>query len=65
MVDYATRECVCMEVDFSLPAHRVVQTLERLITWRGKPKSFRFDNGLEFVIHKAWAAAQGIELKYI
>ena len=61
VVDDAPRECICMEVDLSFPAHRVVQALERLITWRGKPKSFRFDNGPEFVSHKVqtWAAAQG------
>ena len=67
VVDDATRECVCMEVAFSFPARRVVQALERLIAWRGKPKSIRFDNGPEFVSRevRAWAAAHGIELKYI
>ena len=63
----ATRECVCMEVAFSFPAHRVMQALERSIAWCGKPKSLRFDNGPEFVSRdvQAWAVARGIELKYV
>ena len=66
VVDDAMRECVCIEVAFSFPARRVVQALERLVAWRGKPKSIRFDNGTEFVRREVreWASARGIELKY-
>ena len=31
---------VNIEVDHSLPAQRVIQSLEQLIEWRGKPKPF-------------------------
>ena len=67
VVDNSTRECVCMEIALFFPACRVVQALERLIAWRGKAKALRFDNGPEFLSREvqAWAAARGIELKYI
>ena len=31
LIDDHTRECVCMEIDFSLPALRVPRTLDWLI----------------------------------
>src|SRR5690554_6953427 len=38
MDDY-NREALAIEPDFSLPAERVIQTLEEVIFWRGKPRS--------------------------
>ena len=38
-----------IEVDFSLPAERVVRALNRIIEWRGAPKAIRVDNGPEYV----------------
>ena len=46
VIDDYNREGLGIEVDFSLPSPRVIRTLERIIEWRGKPKSIRCDNGL-------------------
>ena len=60
---------LCIEVDHSLPAQRVIKSLEQLIEceWRGKPKAIRCDNGPEYISHalREWAQATGIELMYI
>lgn len=67
VVDDYNRECLGIEVDHSLPAQRVIQSLERLIEWRGKPKALRCDNGPEYISQalRDWAQASGIELMYI
>jgi putative transposase len=41
VIDDYNRECLSIEVDHSLPVQRVIQSLERLIGWRGKPKAIR------------------------
>jgi putative transposase len=54
-------------VDFSLPAERVIRSLNRIIEWRGKPLAIRVDNGPEYVSGKliAWAEKQGIAPNHI
>ena len=47
VIDDYNREGLAMEVDFSLPAGRVVRTLNGIIRWRGKPAMLRCDNGRE------------------
>ena len=37
VLDDFNREGLCIEVDFSLPAERVVRSLNQIIEWRGKP----------------------------
>jgi putative transposase len=39
VLDDFNREGLCIEVDFSLPAERVVRSLNQIIEWRGPPKS--------------------------
>ena len=39
------REALSITVDTSLPAHRVIRELEKLVEWRGKPEKIRSDNG--------------------
>jgi len=39
-------------VDFSLPAERVVRSLNRIIEWRGKPLIIRVDNCPEYISGK-------------
>lgn len=67
VIDDYNREGLAMEVDFSLPAERVVRTLNGIIRWRGKPAMLRCDNGPEYVSTtlKRWAKQQGITLQYI
>ncbi len=67
VLDDFNREGLCIEVDFSLPAERVVRSLNQIIEWRGKPSTIRVDNGPEYVSGKlmAWAEKQGVLLQYI
>jgi putative transposase len=44
--DDFNREGLGIEVDFSLPAERVIRSLNRIIEWRGKPETIRVDNVL-------------------
>lgn len=48
VVDVFTREGLAIEVDFSLPAQRVIRVLDRLIHERGAPEVIVSDNGPEF-----------------
>ena len=49
ILDDFNREGLGIEIDFSLPAERVVRALNRIIEWRGKPLAIRVDNGPEYV----------------
>jgi putative transposase len=48
MLDDYNRELLDMEIDFSLPASRVMQVLTRLVECSGRPAQLRTDNGPEF-----------------
>ena len=67
VLDDFNREGLGIEVDFSLPAERVVRSLDHIIEWRGKPKIIRVDNGPENDSGKlmAWAEKRGVRLEYI
>lgn len=67
VLDDFNREGLGIEVDFSLPAERVVRVLNQIIEWRGPPLAIRVDNGPEYVSGTliAWAEKQGIALTYI
>ncbi len=67
VLDDFNREGLGIEVDISLPALRVIRTLERIIEWRGQPLSIRVDNGPENVSAalQVWASRRGIGLEYI
>ena len=67
VIDCHSRFCPAIEVDFSLPAERVVATLNRLALTRGLPKAIVLDNGSEFTgrVFTGWAKKHGVELKFI
>jgi putative transposase len=67
VIDDFNREGLGIEVDFSLPAERVVRSLNRIIEWRGKPLSIRVDNGPEYISGTLmkWAEKQGVQLAFI
>ena len=67
VLDDFNREGLGIEVDFSLPAERVVRALNQIIEWRGKPMAIRVDNGPEYIraTLAIWAAKQGIVLTHI
>lgn len=67
VVDDCTREALVMEVDFSLPALRVIRALDEVAGHRGYPKSIVVDNGPEFisVALGVWAEEHGVALAFI
>ena len=67
VLDDFNREGWGIEVDFSLPAERVIRSLDRIIEWRGKPGTIRVDNGPEYISGKLqiWAEKQGISIQHI
>ncbi len=67
MLDDFNREGLGIEVDFSLPAERVVRSLAQIIKWREKPSAIRVDNGPEYISAKLmqWAGRKGIALNHI
>lgn len=67
VLDDFNREGLGIEVDLSLPAARVIRSLEQIIEWRGKPGALRCDNGPEYISGalQRWAEEHGIKLDYI
>ncbi|KZL17744.1 Integrase core domain protein [Pseudovibrio sp. Ad37] len=67
ILDDFNREGLAIEIDFSLPALRVVRTLKQVIEWRGKPEIIRVDNGPENISETllSWAHKQGIKILHI
>ena len=67
IVDVFTRECLAIEVDFSLPARRVTAVLNRLAASRGLAKIITVDHGSEFFSQEmdSWAYRHGVQLDFI
>ena len=67
IIDDHNRESLAIEIDTSLPALRVIRTLQRLIELRTKPQSIRLDNGPEFISNKLqqWCDDQQTRLQFI
>ena len=67
VLDDFNREGLCIDVDFSLPAERVVRSLNQIIEWRGKPQTIRVDNGPEYISGTlvTWAEKHGVRLEHI
>jgi len=67
VLDDYNREGLGIEVDSSLPASRVIRSLEQIIEWRGKPAALRCDNGPEYISQQLidWANGHKITLMYI
>ena len=67
VIDDHNREGLCIDVDFSLPAMRVIRALTQIIEWRGKPSVLRSDNGPEYIskVLSDWANDNDIRLDFI
>ena len=67
VLDDYNREGLGIEVDFSLPAERVIRSLNRIIEWRGRPENIRVDNGPEYISGKLleWAEKHDITIQHI
>lgn len=58
---------LCIDVDFSLPALRVIRSLDQVSEWRGAPLKIRCEDGSEYVSEalKDWAEKRDIALQFI
>jgi putative transposase len=67
VLDDFNREGLGIEVDLSLPADRVIRSLEQILEWRGQPKVIRCDNGPEYISDtlRSWADQRNIQIEYI
>ena len=67
VIDVFNREALGIEIDFSLSSLRVIRALEQIISWRGKPKVIRCDNGPEYIrpALKTWAENNHSKIEYI
>ena len=67
VVDVLSRESLASEVDTSLPALRVIQSLEEVALERGYPARITLDNGPEFRSQAldAWAYERRVVLDFI
>jgi putative transposase len=67
IIDESNREILAIEIDTSLPAGRVIRTLEQLGEIYGLPQAIRLDNGPELrsAVMTKWCEDKGIELRYI
>lgn len=67
VIDDFNREALAVESEYSFPSIKVIDVMERLIEFNGKPDTIRTDNGSEFIAHvfKKWCDDKDIEIKYI
>lgn len=67
IVDEFTREALVMQVERSIDADTVVQTLERLVAERGAPAHLRMDNGPEMTANalRDWCERSSTGTAYI
>lgn len=67
LIDEYTKQALCIEVDTSLNARRVIRALEQVEQKQTLPECIRVDNGTEFtsLALRQWCKDKGIELLYI
>lgn len=67
VLDDYNREGLGIEVDFGLPADRIIRALNQIIEWRGKPQVIRTDNGSEMCSaeFQTWANKRDIQIQFI
>ena len=59
IIGHYNHEGLGIEVDFSLPAPRVISVLDQIIEWRGKPAASRCINGAVYISRTLVACAMG------
>lgn len=67
VIDIASRECLTIDVNRSMPATRVISVLNRIAAVRGLPATLICDNGPEYRSNslRAWADRNDVTLHYI
>jgi len=66
VIDDSNREALCIDIDFSLTAERIIRTLERVLLERGQSEVIRLDYRPEFTsaAFGQWTADNGIDLDF-
>jgi len=67
VINNFNREGLIIDADISLPAERVIRSVDQIIEWKGKPKAIKCDNSPEYISQKLadWAEKNGITLLFI
>ena len=67
VLDDFNRESLAIEIDYSLPAERVVRVLDQVALTRGYPSFIRVDNGPEYISQRLleWAEQNGVTISHI
>lgn len=67
VMDECSRKALWTEAHTNISAKTLVEVLDKIIEWRGKPSYIRCDNGPEFISKKLeeWAIDNKIELRFI
>lgn len=67
MIDEVTRECICLEVDYSLTGKHVVSALNKTCLFRDLPEEILSDNGPEFTSNavNAWCYDRKVTHRFI
>ena len=67
MLDQGNRECLAIEIGFSLPSRRVIALLDELVALPRRAGTLRMDKGPEFLALRLrdWAEHCGISLDFI
>lgn len=67
IIDDFNRELLDIVIDISISSYKVVQALDSVIFWRGKPKEIRVDNGSEFIsnVLNEWSKRNNVHIKFI
>ena len=67
IMDEGSRRALWTEAHHSISAKKLIEVLDKVVEYRGKPSYIRCDNGPEFISEKLklWASTHAIELKFI
>lgn len=67
IMDECSRKALWTEAYSSISARTLIQVLDKVVQWRGRPSYIRCDNGPEFISHQLalWAEQNNIELRFI
>lgn len=67
VIDDFNREGLNITLAKSITSRRVIEELEKLIEWRGKPESIRVDNGPEFIadVLREWCEDEKRKIKLV
>ena len=67
IIDECSRKALWTQAFCSISAQNLIEVLNKVVEWRGKPEYIRCDNGPEFISKKLelWAFENNIELRFI